>query len=113
MSPSSTIYHTNSTSPSHHKFETSSSSDTNTHTNTHFDFDFDFDALPSKSHSQEHDGSSEHNTTDTTPTFAGLTKIMSPLVSRTQWDVVFRSMCVSAIATLVLEVVFVAVPWRH
>ena len=79
-------------------------------------FFFDFDSLPAKTLDATSGPSTLRSVRCSGATgllgavFGPLTEIRSPVVSRAQWEVVVRSTVISALVSLVLVAVLIAIP---
>lgn len=65
---------------------------------------FDFDSMPNRYKSDTVSEASD------VPVWAPLTRVLSPIVTRTQWDVVVRSIMLSLFITVWVELLLMAVP---
>ena len=72
-------------------------------------FDFDFDSLPDPAKTPRPE-SSAASFGSSSPMFAPLTKVLSPLVTRAQWEIVMRSGFVSIFIAAVLQVIVLFIP---
>ncbi|CAE6375439.1 unnamed protein product [Rhizoctonia solani] len=82
---------------------------------------FDFDALPAPapnaSANPDQWGSTVPSRPDgnfgTIPTFGPLTKVLSPIVTRAQWEIVVRSAIMGVVVAVILGAICLAVPARR
>jgi hypothetical protein len=82
---------------------------------------FDFDALPSPAPNASANpdpwGSTIPTHSDrnfgTIPTFGPLTKVLNPIVTRAQWEIVVRSAIMGVVVAVILGAICLAVPARR
>jgi len=81
---------------------------------------FDFDALPTSSptsgqgHWETRSGEAKKGPdAKGIPTFGPLTRVLSPIVTRAQWEIVVRSAMMAIVVALVLGAICLAVPARR
>lgn len=73
-------------------------------------FKFDFDALPSPKKAGK-DGDSLFSSSS--PVFSSVTKVISPLVQRSHWEIAIKSFFIGHIIGTILTIILVAVPQTH
>ncbi|KAF8604626.1 hypothetical protein BDV93DRAFT_555483 [Ceratobasidium sp. AG-I] len=80
---------------------------------------FDFDALPTSTAGQEQWGAPAVETKEKgsnasgIPTFGPLTRVLSPIVTRAQWEIVIRSAVMAVFVALILGGICLAIPARR
>lgn len=76
---------------------------------------FDFDALPTSAPTsgQEHWEAKKGPDGKGIPTFGPLTKVLSPIVTRAQWEIVIRSAIMAVVVALAFGAICLAVPARR
>lgn len=74
---------------------------------------FDFDALPPPSAHLSPEALAGKAKRDKVPTFTPLTKILSPEITRAQWEIMVRSAILGLILAIALGAACIAVPAKH
>ncbi|KAG8914759.1 hypothetical protein FRC00_011064 [Tulasnella sp. 408] len=79
-------------------------------------FKFDFDALPptpKSAGSQTDPNSSRDSLISSSPTFGSITRVLSPLIRRSHWDVAIKSLILGLLFAIVFSAVCVVLPFRR